>query len=469
MPLPALLAALAVLFAPAEDLASKSRQAKDAIAAGRYEEAIALYSELTRAVPKDAGLLMNLGLAMHQAGRYADALQQFQAAARLKPGLTSAFLFIGLDYAKLRQPEKAIGPLSRVVAADPANKIALLELADAYLAVERAQDAVKRFLQLSELDPGQPKAWQGLGLSYLALSRKAFQSLEKTAPESPYWFALAARSKVEQQQYKVAFHLYREALRRAPHLAFLHAGLAEIYRNTGHNDWAASEDARAAAGEAIAARPGTPGFLYELATRYQAQAKDAFGRLSQLPPSSEIHELMGQAYRAQERNHQSAEEFRMALKLESGSRKLELEKELARSLWLDRDYGEAIPLLDRLVQAEPDSPEVNHELGDCLVESGEPEKAIPYLDRALRAAPKWLPPRASLGRAYLRMDRAADAVEQLKAALPLNENAIYYQLAQAYRKLGEADAASAALANFQRLSRSARDRSEEMNREITPP
>jgi len=70
----------------------------------------------------------------------------------------------------------------------------------------------------------------------------------------------------------------------------------------------------------------------------------------------------------------------MALKLESGSRKLELEKELARSLWLDRDYGEAIPLLDRLVQAEPDSPELNHELGDCLVESGEPEKAIPYLD-----------------------------------------------------------------------------------------
>lgn len=67
------------------------------------------------------------------------------------------------------------------------------------------------------------------------------------------------------------------------------------------------------------------------------------------------------------------------------------------------------------------------------------------------------------------MDRAADAVEQLKAALPLNENAIYYQLAQAYRKLGQADAASAALANFQRLSRSARDRGEEMNGAITPP
>jgi hypothetical protein len=60
-------------------------------------------------------------------------------------------------------------------------------------------------------------------------------------------------------------------------------------------------------------------------------------------------------------------------------------------------------------------------------------------------------------------------VEQLKAALPLNEKAIYYQLAQAYRKLGQADAASAALANFQRLSRSSRNRSEEMIREITPP
>jgi predicted Zn-dependent protease len=121
--------------------------------------------------------------------------------------------------------------------------------------------AAKRFHMLSELDPGQPKAWQGLGLSYLALSSKAFQSLEKTAPESPYWFALAARSKVEQQQYRVAFHLYREALRRAPHLVLIHAGLAEIYRNTGHDDWAVSEDAKAVVGETIAARPGTPGFL----------------------------------------------------------------------------------------------------------------------------------------------------------------------------------------------------------------
>jgi tetratricopeptide (TPR) repeat protein len=136
---------LAFLFAPAEDLAGESRQAKDAIAAGRYEEAITLYSELTRAVPKDAGLIMNLGLAMHQAGRYADALQRFQDAVRLKPDLTPALLFIGLDYAKLRQPEKAIGPLSRALAADPANKIALLELADAFLAVERAEDRRETF------------------------------------------------------------------------------------------------------------------------------------------------------------------------------------------------------------------------------------------------------------------------------------------------------------------------------------
>ncbi|MDQ6663822.1 MAG: tetratricopeptide repeat protein [Acidobacteriota bacterium] len=464
----ALLFLIAFLFAPGEDLAIKSKQAKEAMAAGQYEKAIALYSELNRAIPRNAGLMMNLGLAMHEAGRYSAALRQFQSLARMRPDLTPALLFIGLDYQKLKQPNKAIAPLSRVIAVDPANKTALLELADAYLAVGRSEEAAARFRELSDLDPKEPKAWQGLGLSHLALSRKAFEILEKTAPESPYWFAVAGRAKLEQRQPRAAFRLYREALARAPRLSIAHAGLADVYRYTGHDDWAALEESKAPDGASAQARPGTPEALYQQIAMYQAQARDAFTHLGQLPPTAESHELMGGAYRAQERNHESAEEYREALKLDTGSLKRELEKELAQSLWLDRDYAEAIPMLEHLLQAEPGSPELNHELGDSLVESGQPQKAIRYLERAVQAAPSWLPAKASLGRAYLHVDRYSNAAEQLKAALPLQENATYYQLAQAYRKLGRPEEARSALATFQRLSRSARERKEEIE-EITPP
>ncbi len=420
---------IAFLFAPAEDLESKSRRAKEAMASGDYENAIALYSELNRAVPNNAGLIMNLGLALHQAGRYGQALVQFQSVTRLQPGLTTALLFIGLDYQKLKQPEKAIAPLRRVAAAEPANQIAQLELADAYLAIRRPEEASGHFARLTELDPKEPKAWQGLGLSHLALSRKVFEILERTAPESPYWFAVAARVKLEQRQPRASFRLYQEALARAPRMSISHAGLADVYRYTGHNDWAALEDAKAADGTNVQARPGTPEALYEKIAAHQEQARAAFTRLIELPPTAESHELMGRAYRAQGRHYESAEEYREALKLDNGSRKRELEKELAQSLWLDRNYAEALPLLENLVQAESDSAELNHELGDSLVELGQPGKAIGYLERAVRAAPGWLPPKASLGRAYLHVDRAADAAVQLKAALAMQEAPIYYQLA----------------------------------------
>ena len=49
--------------AQSDDLALKSRRAKDLMAAGRFAEAIPIYEELVRAVPGNPGLLLNLGLA----------------------------------------------------------------------------------------------------------------------------------------------------------------------------------------------------------------------------------------------------------------------------------------------------------------------------------------------------------------------------------------------------------------------
>src|SRR5438045_5855893 len=50
-----------------------------------------------------------------------------------------------------------------------------------------------------------------------------------------------ARRRIEQQQYRSAFALFRKALERDPLLPGVHQGLAEVYERTGHPDWARAE------------------------------------------------------------------------------------------------------------------------------------------------------------------------------------------------------------------------------------
>src|SRR5262249_13519029 len=74
------LALVCAAIAPAQedDLAAKSSAAKQAIVAGRYPEAIRIYRELVKAMPDNAGLRLNLGLALDKAGQPGAAIPELQ-------------------------------------------------------------------------------------------------------------------------------------------------------------------------------------------------------------------------------------------------------------------------------------------------------------------------------------------------------------------------------------------------------
>ena len=90
-----------------DDLAAQSQAAKQAMAAGDFAHAADMYARLVRELPQNAGLLLNLGMALHYEGRYAEAVQQLKGALRLKPDWAPANFFLGVSYAKLHEPELA--------------------------------------------------------------------------------------------------------------------------------------------------------------------------------------------------------------------------------------------------------------------------------------------------------------------------------------------------------------------------
>jgi tetratricopeptide (TPR) repeat protein len=484
--------ALSLCFAQSDDLAVKSQRAKELMAQGRFAEAIPIYRELNQALPNNAGLMLNLGMALHMAGDERKALPPLETAVKLDPKLAAAWLFLGAARLQLGQTPAAVDALKMVLRLQPDHRDALEMLADALQSLGRAAEAAEQYQKIVDLDPESPPAWYGLGRSRESLSVHAFDDLQKAAPESAYWLALVAETRLRELQFSSAFYLYRHALERMPAMRGVHAQVAEVYRRTGHPDWASLEeemerrlpkpdcrtqtfecqfrDGRFAALLASSRSANTPESYYWRSRAYNELALQAFARLGQLPPSPEQHELKARIYTGQKRYADAAEEWREALKLSPLDK--QIQKQLAISLKFSQDYAAALPLLQGLLEAQPASAELNYLTGETLLDLQRAEEAIPLLLRAVNRDPKLVGAHKALARAYLAAGQAGDAIPHLKAALAADEDgSLHYQLARAYQATGQPSLAKEMLADYQKSQRSATTATETAARdiEITPP
>ncbi len=480
------------LYAQSSDLAAESHRAKELMAAGKFKEAIPIYRDLVRALPTNPGFIMNLGMALYMAGQDQEAIQQFGKVLKLEPGHVPALLFLGEAYLALGQPEKAIGPLEKVVRAQPNHPEARRMLAEAFFSLERLEPAAEQFRKLSELTPEDPKAWNGLGLSYQALSRQNFEQLGKIAPGSAYWLALAAESRMKDKQNSSAFYLYRQALNEDPRLRGVHAAIAEIYRNTGHLDWAAVEERKGKEEtppdcekeklecDFIQGRyldliqagkdEKTPeSFFWQSRARDQL-AFEAFSRLTKLAPSAELHELIARVEFGRKHYVQASKEWREALKFSPGDPRVQ--KELAVALKMAGDHAGARELLEKLLERDPNSAEVNYLLGDTLLLLQRVEEAVPFLKKAVGLDSRLLEAHRSLARTYLQLGKGSQAIPHLKAALPLDEDgSLHYQLARAYQANGKQQLANGMLEKYRKMSAAAAAEKQATQEEveIAPP
>ena len=475
-----------------DTLALKSQQAKQLMAEGHFQQAISLYRELNKAVPNNPGLKLNLGMALHLAGKKREAIPELEQAVKLDPEMAPAWLFLGTTRLQLGETAAAVKPLRTVLELQPEQQQARQMLAGALLSLERVEEATVEYHRLTGEDPENAQAWYGLGRSYESLSSRTFEKLQRSAPESAYVLSLLGEARLREQQFSSAFFLYRLALERIPTLRGLHSGLAEIYRRTGHSEWAETEEQREAKlpfldchsatpecqfrtrnyDEVIATAKSanTPESFYWMTRACNELALNAFDRLGQLPPSAELHELKAHIYNSQKRYSEAASEWQKALQLSPND--TQVKKELAISLKLGENYSQALPLFQELLQQQPNSAELNYLLGDTLLDLQRPVEAIPLLKQAATRDPKSLAVHKALARSELATGKTLDAIPHLKVALASDEDGtLHYQLAQAYRATGQIELANKMLKEYQALQRSAAAQAEaaKQDTEITAP
>jgi predicted Zn-dependent protease len=475
----------AAALAPAqEDPAIKAQRAKALMGAGKFLEAAVLYEQLVREIPENPGLLMNLGMALHMAGDDRKAIPHLVAAVKLQPQMIPAQLFLGASYLRTGEPASAIPHLENVVTAQPGYDEARRMLADALFAARRLEQAATHYRKLAESASRDPQIWHALGRIYERLSQSAFETLAKAAPDSAQHLAILAEARFHQQQYSASFYLFRQALERNPKMPGIRQAVAEIYRKTGHADWAAKEEALASpvhcpgpamecdylAGQFLklaqtAKLKKTPEAYYWLTRAYNELARQAFSQLRALPDSPQLHEHLAEVNRGQRRHREAVDEWRKALALAPGNSRFEAE--LAQSLFEARDYEAAREITSRLLQADPESPEMNHLHGEILLGLQNFGQAIPHLKKVVKSAPKLLTAQGSLGRALALSGDAAQAIPYLKAALAIDDDgSLHYQLARAYQGIGQADLAKQALAKYQELSKQAQSDRDSAQKEI---
>jgi predicted Zn-dependent protease len=470
----------------------KAERAKAALNAGSFAEAAGLYSELVKELPAVPGLKMNLGMAYYGGGRFKDAAKYLSMAVEGDPQLTQAWLLLGASLLETGRPQEAIRAILKYLAAKPGETEALQILGDAYLRTDQFQKSIDTFEQIARKTSDSPRAWFGLGRSYEGLAGVAFEKLEKAAPESSYWFALIADSRMAQKQYSSAFYFYKKASDKTPAPRGLHVSISRVYRETGHPDWAAEEEKRELAlGEPDCAKEplvcsflagklhevieltrkqATPESYYWQAQACNVMALAAFSKLAELPSSVEVHELRAEINRNQGRHFEAVAELQKALQLAPDDPKLK--KELAFALYLKRDYAAAKVLITELLKLDPDSGELNYLAGDILLYDQKVDQAVPFLEKAVKSSPDIMGAQSALGRAYMDLGEVAKAIPHLKIALPTDEDgSLHFQLSRAYQRTGQEQLAKETLAKYQEITRLKQSEEKRLLEEIkiTPP
>ncbi len=474
----------------AADLAARSRAGTQAMEQGRYDEAARIYRDLLNARPDDAGLLMNLGMALAMGGREADAIDPLQRAIKLNPALAPAHLFLGSSYLALGQPDRAIAPLQRAVAAQPGEVEHRRRLAEAYVAAGRPQEAASALREVTRIAPGLPAGWFALGHAYNAITQEALGTFDSEPEGSPWRQLLLADAMAADGRFNDAFALYRQTEDQLTDMPVIHHAIAAIYQQVGHADWAAIERRKGTVApaqcakrvalcafiagrhrEALAAalKGSDPESRYWRVRSGTELALAAFKRLDALPDSRERRETRAALARNQRRYPDAIKELTVALKFSPGDPGLL--DDLGTSYYLARDYERAVSTLAPLIKTRPDDARLLTIYGDALLQLQRLDEAVAPLQQAMKHSPSEPLPRLTLGRVYVQKGEFAAAIPLISPHLGQDrDGSLHVQLARAYQGIGEQDKAAALRERSQEIQRAAQEKNAEISqRTITPP
>ncbi len=339
-----------------------------------YGEPVALYEATLEKNPTCWMAHNNLGLALVKAKRVPDAIDHYREAVRLKPDFPEALSNWGAALNRMKQPQEAIKRLQEALRMKPDFPLAHNNLGTAYELAGRFPDAIKEFERAIQMDPTFSIAYYNLGYALSGLNRTSD--------------AIAS---------------YQEALRLKPNLPEAEYNLALALEAQGRLPEAIDHFQRA-----IRLKPDAPEMHNSFAStlsnagRLQGAIAQLQIALAQNPDFAEAHNNLGIALTRADRTPEGIEQFQKALQL------------------------------------KPDFAKAHLNLGVALSKIGQLQDGIKQFEETLRLNPDSVSAYTNLTKAYVLLERPAEALASAEKAL---------ELAQAQGKTAEASEITAWIAS----------------------
>ncbi len=204
------------------------------------------------------------------------------------------------------------------------------------------------------------------------------------------------------------------------------------------------------------AHPDDPEVLFHANRTYREVATQAAFDLARVAPESVwSHQAMGETYESSQYHDLAIMEYRTALEKEPGRPGLRYrlgEAMLAKA----SDPSQASDALEQFeleLAANPSHAPAAFRAGEIHYALAQRDEALEYLQRAVTLRPGFGEARLALGKLLLELERAEEAVGHLEESVQADPDdpGARYQLARAYRSVGNATAHKEQLDEYRRL------------------
>lgn len=366
-------------------------------------------------------------------------------------------------------------------AASDADAIqATFKAAEQALAAGRYDEAERLYDEVRKRAPTLAEAHAKLGVTYYQEGKfaEAVPVLRKALtlkPGLPNLDALLAMSLSELGRDEEALPGLKKAFARTTDLPLqrlvgLH--LQRVYTGLGRD-----ADAVGVALELSRRFPDDAEVLYHTGRLFANYAYLQTMKLSRVAPDSVwMHQAAGEANESQGLWDAAIKEYRQVVAV--APRRPGLHFRIGRVLLAqaqqpDADAGsltsQAQQEFEAELQLDPTNANAAYELGEIQRKAGQLEKAAEAFGVAVKAYPEFEEALVGLGRTLTALGHADAAIELLQKATTLSpdDDVAFYQLAQAYRAVGNAAGQQQALDTFQRVHAARRGTTPPSRQDVT--
>ena len=262
---------IALLMFTALAAQDSSRQASEAMRAGKYAEAERIYRQMLKEDPANPHLHMNLGLALHSGRKYSEAIPEFKRFLQAQPQPGPVHLLLGAAQLKLGRACEAIDPLEKA-SRWQTNDQTLVELGDAYAGCKRYSEAARTYQRAAALKPADTHLARAAARCYWQAreypdARKLYASLQPQHTADPEFLYEYGDTLYRVDGGEAGLPLLQRAVASAPELLPARGALGRVLVELGR------------AAESIphleAAAPADATLLLPLSRAYKATGRAA--------------------------------------------------------------------------------------------------------------------------------------------------------------------------------------------------